>query len=723
MKKLLTILGSASAVVAAPLSTVAMTTEKNEVNKDDASNPSIELNESEITEIQDSKLGVHLNKIRKSISVENIDNIKQIISNSSFSERIKSYLYKRVGIQLNLNEMFNKKNATSSHGRVKRSGSTGVPTNFMDFDHFITSAKSNALNVDIPSIKTYEPKKPENNGGIGHHWIDLDSLTVHHPSVIPNANEEITIENAFNPANYIERDKITDAAGNTVKYNNGQILYMSGEDSTIEDHHLFDDDITIFNVSNQSVWKKAEVFTHLQMSQTKEAQELRKNAEYTKGLLKNIGVVDNSLDSLEIAENQFEKAIDVFFKKIEDSPMYKYIKHFLWFKSIYKFKKAFIARQNNGMSLWDNLLLTSGETGLISAAFAGAATWLGGPVAGEIVGTLVDAFLNVEVGNGATILSNMADHGLNDWKFQWNNNAEVMSKIEFEFSEGCLHGVSWKVKDTIWRTPDLWIRPGQTTDAPWVKLSTDVYMDGRMRKQFVWGRPVRFRNYDGTASLKRKLDSLSRTHFEKVAYEDTVEVGIDPWLNLETGGVEYSGSHRYFHVSAEYGSTPIAASPSKFMHEDDHDDDNVEKGWNWKAEWPKDSIELSVDDIMNGRIDKGFQMRFGDGRVRAFQELDTHMKLIQRKVLEYARFVQKLGMYPIYATKPNGIKYIQEYRRFDPTKIIVPSFSLDYVRFDRIKFNTYDDPGYDDTHSDHFRFGGVKIAIHVKFGELDRDEI
>lgn len=735
MKKLLTILGSVSAVVAAPLSTVAMTTETDEMNNADTGNSSIKLNESEIKELESSNLGIHLNRIRKNISVENIDNIKQEISNSSFSERIKSYLYKRVEIQLNLNEMFKNKSGTQSHNRLKRSSSSGIPTNFMNFDEF---SKGIGANLHLPSAETFKAQrelaKERETHGMTHHWFDTSLQSISHPSTYANVNEEITIENAFNPAHYITKETLTDASGQDVKYNHGQTLYVSGGDRTWKDHHLFGDDVTIYNVSNKSVWKKAEVYTHWKMSQTKEAQALKNDADYLKGLLKSIGVNDNSSSSLDIAKSKFQQSIDTLLKSVEDTPMYKYIKHFLWFKNLTNFKDTFLEHSDEGMGFWENVILTAGETGAISTAVGSAAglissfflTPAGGALVAEVVGTLTDALLNTEMPNGASVLSNMLDHGLNDWKFQWNNNAEAMSQIEFEFSEGCLHGVSWKVKDTMWRTPDLWIRPGQTTDAPWVKLSMDVYIDGRMRKQFVWGEPVRFRNYRGRTNLKTRLDSLANLpneNFRRVPYHDIVEVGIDPWLNLETGGVEYSGSHRYFHVSVEYGSNPIAASPEKTMHENDHDDDNVVKGWNWKAAWANGKIELSVNDILHNRIDKGFQMRFGDGRVRAFPELDDHMKSIQRKALEYARFVQKFGMYPIHRIDSNGKREIVGYKQFDPTKIIVPRFTLEYVRFDRIKFNTYDDKYYDHTHSDHFRFGSSKIAIGVEFREFNQDEI
>ncbi|TDO18980.1 hypothetical protein EI74_0798 [Mycoplasma testudineum] len=71
---------------------------------------------------------------------------------------------------------------------------------------------------------------------------------------------------------------------------------------------------------------------------------------------------------------------------------------------------------------------------------------------------LINALLNIKTPNGFSIIENMHDHGLNDFRNQWINNTENMVLIQKNWSENFKYGIQWKVSDGWFTLPRLFIR-------------------------------------------------------------------------------------------------------------------------------------------------------------------------------------------------------------------------------------------------------------------------
>ncbi|PAK21238.1 hypothetical protein CJJ23_03100 [Mycoplasmopsis agassizii] len=77
---------------------------------------------------------------------------------------------------------------------------------------------------------------------------------------------------------------------------------------------------------------------------------------------------------------------------------------------------------------------------------------------------IVRKIFNTRTGNGYTVLENMHDHGLNDFKHQMSTNLDNMIKLQVEWSDYYYHGMEWKVVDGWFSTPRLFIRTQKEWD-------------------------------------------------------------------------------------------------------------------------------------------------------------------------------------------------------------------------------------------------------------------
>lgn len=59
--------------------------------------------------------------------------------------------------------------------------------------------------------------------------------------------------------------------------------------------------------------------------------------------------------------------------------------------------------------------------------------------------------------NGYTVMENMHDHGLNDFRYQLKYNYKNMMGIAKEWSEDYKYGIVWKVTDGWFTVPELYI--------------------------------------------------------------------------------------------------------------------------------------------------------------------------------------------------------------------------------------------------------------------------
>lgn len=738
------LLGSSLIVAAMPIvSSISM--KLNEEPKGENafafSDSKIKLSEQETQLLKSSDVYKNINSRRHQINNANINNFIDQINESALSENIKSYLRHRLKVQIGFNASV--KNIKKNRKEKRTQNPMG---RFLEFDDFQNEILPN---LDLPDVKMPDANAgSSDSGGAPTVVLEQQHLT-NHAGVLANPDEPFTFANVFEPQNYVQRripvrdsfGKILYSFDSTEEHK--KIVYKSGTDEIYRDYHTFDDDVTIINVSNDSIWKDAsnsilgeikdDPRYHALMEQNQHIAEvfdlIKKGVEYSPK------VVNAAVDLLKRKAIIFnDELIKKKYGKIADK------------MSLLTDVMSFCVQLDDYMrdannNFVDAIIQSGVQSGLVSTGVSSLATLIAAPlgpfapIVGMIAEKVVDAIFNHVTENGHTTLSNMADHGLNDWDFQLKNNADTISKLQMEFSEGCIHGVSWMVKDAIDSTPNLWIKPGQSATTSWVKLSNDFYdpTTHLVKKSFVWGEKIRFVGYEGTTKLAEQcraqdgfygvLSGTSITDSHKV-YEDVLEVGIPEILRSQTGEVEKSDTNKNFTMSLISRTLhpmykyfmDFEGAPGIVVHENDHDDDNAVKGWNWNSNWNNNPPVILRDWIYSNEDYMHFKIHFDDGKEKMFPQLDSRLRLVARRAAEFFEYVVRYGSHPHYE---NGERDDSKpFQPFHKDMHIIPVFHLSHVSFGWIKFNTFDDKGYDDTHSDYFRFGNAKIGIRVSFIEI-----
>lgn len=396
------------------------------------------------------------------------------------------------------------------------------------------------------------------------------------------------------------------------------------------------------------------------------------------------------------------------------------------------------AKANISKKLYAGIVPTDSSSGSLAksvgTSIAYSAAALTGPIAPSAIAgvALASFFLNVyPTGNGYSAMSNWGDHGLNDWKFQMEKNFENMVAIAASFSENFIHGVSWKVEDSWFDSPDLWIRPGQSGNEPWMKLSTNYLSTPRgnikTEKKFVYGTKIEEQGFESITNARNRFraqKSDGHIIFEELG---TIYSNGSPWedyskFTIHTpGGVEHSGSNRHYditwyHLSPSYRIIqkyypPIkkdhfvtAFQPNMNVHENDNDDDDEIKKWNFKSKIP-DGLEIGG--YSPGEIVVKFEHEEG----RFYTTSEAWTKLLSESYQTAKKWAKDVigGKNPL----KNGERVDLSKYRNNPYMQIVPRYYLHGLDIDRTKFNTYNDPGWDDTHSDKFRHAGISVSFKI----------
>ena len=669
----------------------------NENKKDDVLNPHITLSKIEKKEIEKSDIYKKISTKKRHIKSEEVKSIDKQIDDSNLTIRQKAFLKKRIRQQCVLNENFFSKNSV----------------------------------------------QPQRNGG--SYRFGLPDTTVESIIRIP---ETVTPDIAF--SNFISKEELIGPSGLPIEYLwNGHktILYKSGDDRVFKDYHAFAPDITVINVSNESILRGVS-----QLIATGTSKE-----EYvacSNSLTRIKKILDATQEFIDIGHmaDQVRADAEIFAshaKKMMDSPIIKRVAPFL--KQVSGVVTAVTLLQSFASRLAnerpeDALIdtLTKDVAPLVGAAAGTAIGAAGGPIGsffgGLIGGVLVDGLLNMfPSANGYTISENMTDHGLNDFKFQRKENKEVMSRLEVEFSERLLHGISWKVKDALLDTPELWIRPGQSQVEPWQRIDgLGVNIFGGPTSTFSWGNKVRFQDYEGTTKLREQFESQNtnylKYHTQKPFYSDVLDIS-DPGRVLKLGNhpVMFSDRSRYFNSALQIDKweergwwifkkwhhvSKFDANPWMRMHEADGANDDP-KGWNWNTQFLNAGIPMKANEIgTNTR----FSIRFDDGNVIRFNALETLLKDSIDKADEYVSVVKNYGKVPVLSSGADGQVYMPSnslYKAFDWNKTYIPIYTLKYIKFGDIRFNTYDDSGRDATHVNNLRYENVHVGISCDFYEVN----
>lgn len=543
----------------------------------------------------------------------------------------------------------------------------------------------------------------------------------------------MTYDAAFGEENLRPIKYLVDIGGKPITLNSHQIT-IQGETNIWNDWHMINPDVTIINWSNEEIYDRIVRYVREMQSSSGFEQKI-------KVLLVGIGSLAEEGKSERLRE-----ALDVF-RSFINSPALQPFQTFLKRVGYWVTLNNFITDVGNFMlhePIYDAIEKSAAKNLVpFGMALAGTAA-LGGPI-GAVIGLVSELVLNViPTPNGFTPLDNMFDHGLNDWDFQLRHNTSNVLGIALAFSEDLSHGISWKVKDSILDTPDLWVRPGQVADQPWILLSKDYIPAPQVivnpvtggeqlvysvpaTKTFNWGIPIEMQGFEGLTNLRRRYDSIEKTT-DNLEYQDTLQVDFYTEYSEITAtpphkGVMQADSNRNYEITFNYidsngVSTPF--TPAQTVHENDHDNDGSVKFGNWKGDLPSDGIPINDNSVGS------FELSFEDGNKLQLPDMTKMLKIALTKAKEYANFVLSYGMHPRMSSSTHSIEIssgssastgidTRNFVAFDQTKNYVAKYYVKSLWTTETRFNTYDDRGWDDTHSDNFRFKNTSIGINVEF--------
>lgn len=607
------------------------------------------------------------------------------IKNSNFS--FDCYLEKLSGLNLPKNQMiFMVKNA------IEKLEIEGIKIRESSVRNI--ESRRTGRRVELPQVGSQSMR-------IGTGEINLNPMTVISQSIgegyryNPNDRDDVQYLKS-----HIDGDQFV-----RLKENN-LMIPLSGKTNNDEAYHDFLPDVTIINWSNQYVYDET-IKDYANNAMSDDILSMIANDIYSGNVTDKATEINKIALSLqnEIVKHTLES-------NLKNSKLLTGLKGL---EKISTFATLFENVNNLINSLTDERgsedLAKSSLSSLVDLSTIGLAAL--GPY-GAISAALLELTIKtVPTKNGYTISENTGDHGLNDFKYQMLNNRTNMIRTAASFSENFTHGVSWMVEDGWFSLPKLWIRPGQTSLDPWVPVSEEYFsVNNKNVRTFVFGVPIEEQSYHQISELRKMW--LGKNGFnlfdEQIIWTKFYEGTNDITFNVNPGGVEYSDNNRYYNINwmANVGGRSAAFEAAMHVHENDHDNDSSVKLWNWEGTIPGEGIEITEQSI--GKI----FLKFQDNNIREFTNMSERYSEAFRNAKYYANDVLS-GKGVLLEDIPAA----NAYKHIDPSKNYRVKYYLSKIKVGETRFNTYDDRGWDDTHSDYFRFNKVEIGIKTVIEEVN----
>lgn len=274
-------------------------------------------------------------------------------------------------------------------------------------------------------------------------------------------------------------DSFADKTWSYVKDANGNLIPRVNYDNKDEDYNLFEDDVTVFHWSNQKIYDNVKNQSLISFN-----SDVQKNLGFLVG---DVTSIPNTVIS------------EVIKKTLNSTTLLNSLAKFSSFWGT-SFLSSVITRD------WKNNIANSiGQTAIdvITSSLIGKAgeflfeelssSIIAGPV-GAICAQVLKMVIDlIPSGNGHTIGENYDDHGLNDWDYQWKNNAENMLLNAVTWSSEFKSGINWKVVDSWFSTPKLYIqRVSSSEKSSWFSLSGNNFINN----DFNWGHKIGVHNYE-----------------------------------------------------------------------------------------------------------------------------------------------------------------------------------------------------------------------------------
>ncbi|OYD26841.1 hypothetical protein EI74_0453 [Mycoplasma testudineum] len=321
------------------------------------------------------------------------------------------------------------------------------------------------LNIDL-ELKKFMNKNLDEK----YHTLVLNFSSESNPKSQKQL-QEIEINKAF--AEVFNR-YITNKNGDLVKYNGRHIL-LSGDSYNDWDIHdyFFADDESWFRKSNEDVYRDIEIAFYPDL--IAKLQNYKKSVENFDNLISKHRLDNLFIEKSKINIGSFEwTKIKTAYPEISKA-YYESEKHRLEFEELsnksgiqYDDLKRFMKIADEEMNKFANSLNTAILTRSIITSIGSKITKLIPLPLVQAVSKTLDItsqflkllynMLNIKTGNGYTVVENMHDHGLNDFRFQWKYNIENMVLIQKNWSENFRYGIQWKVSDGWFTLPRLFIR-------------------------------------------------------------------------------------------------------------------------------------------------------------------------------------------------------------------------------------------------------------------------
>lgn len=302
-----------------------------------------------------------------------------------------------------------------------------------------------------------------------------------------------------------------------------------------------------------------------------------------------------------------------------------------------------------------------------------------------------------------------------DEDLEVTNLIKIYSQI-FGKSAMLTRPVQMRINGDFVPSHSILVRGGITNDEDWAlldnyKLNTIEFSESTFRHNV--DLQELYAKYVGTGNtISSQTFSTNFANTQKVSSGADVS-GFNA-LVADNKGVMRTGSESSFYMSF-HGSIQnnIDWNGGTWLHENDHDNDGSIKNDHAHSPFIATPVSAIIFDQTDTDISKyigELKLQFGwnqnnrNDQETTFSDLRKQLPQLYKQV--YSQVVNAIS-------NPNAHNADFWHGTYDSTSVYKFKIQLNSIDFGDIRFHTYDDSGYDDTHSDWFNFTNAKVNWSV----------
>lgn len=302
------------------------------------------------------------------------------------------------------------------------------------------------------------------------------------------------------------------------------------------------------------------------------------------------------------------------------------------------------------------------------------------------------------------------------------------AKAIMDYSNHLQDDVELKINDHPFDNPGITIRTGHENSKAWDNV------DNLKIK-------ILFTKYNSRGNIaeyfaEAKSPIFSATIFPSTIYQINNKNYKLPFLRANPKPVMQTDYAIYFSMKLKVDSKYF--TPRIILYENDHDDDSGLKNITESRNEGLIQDLSTTRDIITGIIVPGLGVVNGIVIWRPAPSIGEKVILTEsnKNPTVWLNFWRQEWLdnespneWTLFDQLGNALEYVFEEEwnewkqitraqgKFDPNSKYTPTLTINYFEFPEIRFNTFNDDGWDDTHSDNFRFDNAKVNYSFKVDE------